>query len=364
MKISFAQGPDEFSFGLRQQVFARLSQEGHRYGDKSTILKSLFWLVCLACSYSLAIRTGESLVARFLFGVVAAYSLFFFVINTCHDAVHGCLWRSRKLNWITHTLFFNLLGVDSRLWGIRHLKAHHIFPNIPGCDSDIDETVIIRLSPHNQWRFFYRFQHWYAPLIYAILPLHSVFYQDVAYLFRQKIANVKNLDRSPKVIGQFVFLKSLYLFFWILAPWWISGESLSTIIMGYVMINFALGLAFIPIAATHLNAFAAHPLPNKQNQIPSSYAKFQIASSLDWSPLSPIATFFYGGLNSHAAHHLFPRISHRHYHWITEIIYAECAKRNLAYHQTSFFGCVYSHFKYLKLLGTTKDIQLNLREAI
>ncbi|MCO5142582.1 MAG: fatty acid desaturase [Oligoflexia bacterium] len=363
-KISFALKQDKFSSRIRNRVFSEFTQAEHRYADAFVFSKAAFWLLSTLLFYFLCLTTELGFLGHILYAVASAYSLFFLVINTCHDAVHGCLWVSKRANRITHALLFNLLGVDSRLWGLRHLRSHHLFPNIPGCDSDIDETAIIRLSPHNRWRPIYRIQHFYLLLIYAILPLHSVFYQDIAYLFRKDIANVHNIQHSKIEVLQFIFLKIVYFFFWIVLPWVIIGSSFLSVFLGYLLVNFLLGPAFIPIAATHLNDKAAHPKLDDSKIIQTSYTRFQLASSLDWAPLSEVATFFYGGLNSHAAHHLFPRISHRHYHWITKIIREECKEFNIPYHSTSFIGSFVSHFKYIKHLGISKIVRLDLKEEL
>lgn len=78
-------------------------------------------------------------IALGLFGILLAF-------NCSHDCVHNTFSKSRKLNNFIYYITFNLQGVNSRLWKIRHIASHHIFPNVDGCDADIDNNPFIRLS--------------------------------------------------------------------------------------------------------------------------------------------------------------------------------------------------------------------------
>ncbi|MFK8103195.1 MAG: fatty acid desaturase [Saprospiraceae bacterium] len=59
----------------------------------------------------------------------------------------------------------------------------------------------------------------------------------------------------------------------------------------------------------------------------------------------------FGGFNSHAAHHLFPKIPHTLYTEVTPYIQKYAARYNLPYHQLSMLAAIRSHFLYLKKLG-------------
>ena len=52
-------------------------------------------------------------------------------------------------------LSFSLLGVSAYLWRMRHTRSHHVFPNVNGCDVDIDENPFVRLSPNQPWRWYF-----------------------------------------------------------------------------------------------------------------------------------------------------------------------------------------------------------------
>jgi len=72
----------------------------------------------------------------------------------------------------------------------------------------------------------------------------------------------------------------------------------------------------------------------------------------DFDPKNKIIGWFIGGLNCQVEHHLFPNISHVHYHKISDIVKKTARKYGLPYHaQSSFFKAVVQHRKMLNKLG-------------
>ncbi|MGL4421867.1 MAG: fatty acid desaturase, partial [Gemmataceae bacterium] len=61
--------------------------------------------------------------------------------------------------------------------------------------------------------------------------------------------------------------------------------------------------------------------------------------------------FFVGGVNAHAAHHLFPHVSHAHYRPIAAIIEATAAEHGVPYRKTTLPGIIVSHFRFLHRMG-------------
>ena len=55
------------------------------------------------------------------------------------------------------TASFTLLGANTYLWRLRHVKSHHNFPNVNGRDIDIDDTAFLRLSPNQPRRRYHRY---------------------------------------------------------------------------------------------------------------------------------------------------------------------------------------------------------------
>src|SRR5205814_1826400 len=128
-------------------------------------------------------------------------------INIGHDAAHHVLTRRPALDDLIQALSFTLLGVNAYLWRLRHTRSHHVFPNVNGCDIDIDDNHFVRLSPNQPWRPHFRFQHLYAPLAYVFVALHTVLWQDFVYLFKKRLANMTDLKHPPHEYAVFFLSK-------------------------------------------------------------------------------------------------------------------------------------------------------------
>ena len=82
------------------------------------------------------------------------------------------------------------------------------------------------------------------------------------------------------------------------------------------------------------------------------FATHQLKTAVDFSPRNPLITWYVGGLNFQAVHHLFPKISHIHYPRLARIVAEVSQKYDLRYRCTpSFLKAVRSHFRWLRRMG-------------
>src|SRR5262245_3359415 len=182
---------------------ARRVSEYFRRTGKSRYADGLFWTKALlfgglaAGSYALILWHPFPLWVLMPVALVYGVATLLLAINVGHDAAHGTVVRSRWANALIQFGCFTLVGVNAYLWRMRHTKSHHIFPNVNGCDIDIDENPFLRLSPNQPWRPRFRFQHLYAPLAYVFVALHTVLFQDFVYLAKRELANMRDI-RHPR----------------------------------------------------------------------------------------------------------------------------------------------------------------------
>jgi linoleoyl-CoA desaturase len=345
---------DPFFEELLVRVKADVLTQGEGRAGIRTFLKGLFWAALSCTAYVTVLSQRLSATHSFFIALIFGLSVFFLVVNLSHDAAHGSLFRSRRANRIAHFLLFNLMGVDSSFWGSRHVHEHHTFPNVQGHDIDIDEITMLRLSPHNKWRSFHAWQAFYAPLIYLIATLHAIVLQDWLHLKSRLEIQESKVERR-RTLALFMAAKFYYLSIWVLLPICLTSYSGLQIGLTYLAVSAVVAFGFVPIVATHLASPCEFPLPDDQNRLPYSFARHQLACSLDWYPKSKIAAFFYGGLNSHAAHHLFPRVSHEHYAQIAVIIEEVARSYGVPYNCASFWGALQAHFNHLYELGRSKE---------
>lgn len=344
---------DRFLVTLRRRVAAYFEETGRsRTGGKELLIKGLFYGLLTAAFYALTLSGRLGPVGTLSAATASGVFLLLLVTNVAHDAAHDALSGNKKFDGIMHTLIFSLLGSNAYLWRLRHVKSHHNFPNVNGCDIDIDENPFIRLSPNHPARWYQAYQHLYAPFVYGLVALHSIFVQDLIYLFKKRLANLKDIKHPPHQYLLFVATKVLYLGLALALPmalldflWW-------QVLAGYVFVTMLQSLLFVLLLiGTHFTEETAFPAISDEGYLPHSWADHALLTSTDWSPQSYLANFVAGGANAHAAHHLFPNVSHVHYRAITAVIRETAGEFGKPYKETSLWRMVASHFRLLRRLG-------------
>lgn len=352
--MKFRSRPDPtFHRALRRAVDRYFALNGrHRFATPGLWLKAALyaggliggwlWLVAGPISFI------EQLAAYTLFGMASLL----LVLNLAHDAAHNALVPSRRVNRILFSLTFGTLGVDAPLWAMRHVHSHHLYPNINGCDADIDHNPFLRLSPNHPWRPRHRFQHLYAPLIYMLVNLHAALVQDVIYIFKTELANLRGIRHPPSRYIGFVLGKLAYIGLVLAAPILTSHLPSWQVALAHVASTAVMSLFFVvTLTGTHFADGNAFPALAEDGTIEGSFTEHVFASSLDWHPTSKLAAALVGGLNAHVAHHLFPAVSHAHYPAISAIIERLARRHGIAYRRTSWDGLVGAHFRHLCRLG-------------
>ena len=210
---------DLFYKALRARVTTYLrSRPNEGFGNWLMVLKGSLFLTLYWGVYATILLGGFSAQnVVLLYGLLGMLGLLV-AFNLSHDAVHGTLTRFPKFNKAIYYLSFNPLGTDAYLWQIRHLKSHHLYPNVDDCDADIDSNFLIRLSPNRPLLPHHRWQHVYAPFLYAFYTLQWVFIKDLSYLFRKNLANLRQIKHPwVEVLGFFLF-KAFYFWYLIYVP--------------------------------------------------------------------------------------------------------------------------------------------------
>lgn len=343
---------DAFYRDVRADALAHLKTAGpsvaHPLIQAKAALLVLAAGACYAAALSADIATGWRFFLYAGFGALAVL----IALNVGHEAAHGLLFRRRWANALANRLAFALVGVDGRMWTLRHLSSHHIYPNVLGCDADIDANYLLRLHPQHPRRAYQAWQHLYAPFVYLLVQPHSIFVQDVVYLSKDRLANLRGLRPRAAEITEFVAVKALHFAIALVLPWLATGLPFWTVLAFYALAGMLMSALFVGLLiGTHFadgNAFLER---GADGAVDGQWAAHAVESSLDWSPRSGVAIHLAGGLNAHAAHHLFPRVSHRHYPALTAIVARQAARHGLAYRATGWTGMIAAHFRFLRALG-------------
>src|SRR5690349_1572675 len=153
-KIRFKKNSSPFYTELKKEVDKLLDKNTLDNAKREMLIKFVFYSILFIALYS---TIYTQFVSSNFYLLTLNYVLFgltgiLLAFNCAHDCVHNTFSKNKRLNAIVFYWVFNLQGVNSRLWHKRHIASHHIFPNVDGCDADIDDNPFMRLSPHHKLR--------------------------------------------------------------------------------------------------------------------------------------------------------------------------------------------------------------------
>jgi linoleoyl-CoA desaturase len=277
------------------------------------------------------------------------------VFNVAHDASHHAVSEKKWVNQMLEYMW-DTAGISSYFWKLKHNISHHGFTNVPGKDGDIDQSGLILLNPYTSRKWFHRYQHIYAPFLYALLSLNIIYIKDFKLLFANEFGN-KTVSRHPvKEIVILLFGKLFFISYMIVIPKINLQLSWMQIIGYHLLMNLAIGwlIGFV-LVPVHVTEAATYRKPDDNGLIHCDWGEHQMEATVDFSANNYIVNFFSGGLNTHVAHHLFPSINHIHYYQITKIIRQTALELKIPYRNYSWFRVFVDHLKFLKRLGN--DLQ-------
>jgi linoleoyl-CoA desaturase len=278
-------------------------------------------------------------------------------LSIMHDANHGAYSKNKQVNNALGFLI-NFLGAYHINWQIQHNMLHHSFTNIDGFDGDI-ENLVMRFSPTQKRRKYFRFQVFYAPFLYGLMTLYWMISKDFERVVKyNRMGYLKRKGLSyRKTMGIVILNKTWYLGLTLILPLLIVNIPWWQTILGFLMMHYICGLMlsliFQPAHVVEHNKFVH--APEEGEVIQEHWTVHQLRTTSNFAHRSRIFSWFIGGLNYQIEHHLFPHICHIHYKNISKIVKATAEKYDIPYHQhRTFFGALGSHFRLLNQLGTGK----------
>lgn len=354
MKLKFQTSKtDSFACTLQQRVQRITRLPGFMAQCRRRLwLKLFFYTLMFTGSYTLLVFAHyQNLLLLTLNYMVLGLSGILLAFNAAHDAVHGTFSENRRINHFIFTLCFNLQGVNGMLWRKRHIASHHVFPNVDGCDADIDDNPFMRLSASQPRAAHHRWQHWYATVLYMCYTLHWILFKDFLYLGKKQLANLKDLRYSYRQIISVVLWKCVYFLYMIVLPV-MAGYSCTSVLVAFALMHMTISLFFVwTLIISHLCEETSFPTAGENGFLPYNFHEHQLAVSLDYHPGSMVANWIFGGFNAHSAHHLFHRLPHTAYPFISRTIRITAAQYSYPYHSLPLHKALLSHYGYLKMLG-------------
>lgn len=279
-------------------------------------------------------------------------------MSVMHDANHQVYSSKRKVNTRLGYLI-NLLGGYHHNWIIQHNMLHHTYTNIDGFDEDID-TPVLRFSPEQEHKKFFKYQLYYAPFLYGFLTLNWLTFKDFTQLISYEKKNLlKRVGTTlPRATTVVILNKLWYLVLFIglpillvSVPWWYM-------VVGFFVMHFISGLFLsLVFQSAHVLSETEFYAVAEDLSVENNWAIHQMRTTANFGHKSNVFSWFIGGLNYQIEHHLFPNICHVHYKKLSDIVREVAAKHEVPYNEhKTFLDAVKSHFKLVDYLGKGKDL--------
>lgn len=348
IKPAFAKTSEEQLFlQLKKEVQAAV-RDLAPYRQLQITLKAILFPVLYLFTYITALNFGSD--------IVILYTCYFFLglllvlnfLNLIHEAVHGTLFRNKRLNnWYVH--FFDLMGANSYIWKIRHTRFHHNYPNIMGWDTDFEQSPIARVFPHGPFSSMHKYQHIYLPLIYPLYLLNWLLIRDFKDFFSRKQIIWKAVT-IPRIEYVKLFLfKAIFLGYTIILPTLFLDISWEEAVTAFLIMVFTASIiSLLVLLSPHASTESDFPVPDEHGKMPTPWFMHQLSCTNDVKEDNWFIRFFMGCFNYHIAHHLFPSVNHVYYPEITQIIQRFADKNNLPYRQFPLATSLKNHYLLLK----------------
>ncbi len=347
IKPSFAKNKEFLFQELRREVFDTVKNLQPHKQIEITLKAILFPLMYLA-TYISAIEFGNNISVLYTCYFLLGLFLVLNFLNLIHEAVHGTLFRNKRLNnWYVH--FFDLMGANSYIWKIRHTRLHHNYPNVMGWDSDFEQSPVARVFPHGAFSSIHKYQHIYLPLIYPLYLVNWLLVRDFKDFFNKKQL-IWKVASIPKIEYAKLFLfKGFFIGYTIVLPKLMLNISWAQAIIAFLIMIFTASIiSLLVLLSPHANTESEFPLPDENGKIAHSWFEHQLSCTNDVKEDNWFIRFFMGCFNYHIAHHLFPSVNHVYYPEVTQIIKRFAVENDLPYKQFPLATSLVNHYRLLK----------------
>jgi len=278
-------------------------------------------------------ETGLRLLALFMLAFISVQAGYI-----AHEAGHGAITRQRWLVVLIGQFFNTFLTALCYSHFQKIHVCHHAHCNEREVDIDLQSNLVSLYPEARQknsntrvGRFITRYQ---AYLIWPLVSLQG---------FTLKIDSLKTLKQYPDRtrIDQFVLL--LHLLIWFGVPVYTLGLADAT--LNYLLMTWFigpyLGTVFL---VNHIGTRIIQP----GEKMPRFMRQLTTTRNLGESVMENI---FFGGLNNHIEHHLFPSIPTYRLRRARKIVRVYCRQHGLIYREMSWRKAATEVFSYLQLVA-------------
>jgi linoleoyl-CoA desaturase len=350
------QNHPEFFKVLRKRVNAYFKEKKiTKYANLNMKFKTLFMVVLYFTPMVLmAVGFIHSLWPMIAMWILMGLGMSGIGLSVMHDANHGAYSKNQKVNDIV-SFSLNFVGGYPINWRIQHNVLHHSFTNIEGYDEDIEKKGVMRFSPTQKRLGFFKFQIFYAPILYGILTIYWFLVKDFEQIIRydkKELLKAHGITLNKGLLT-IAFHKIWYTALTLVLPMCMLNILWWQVLLGFLLMHFISGmilaLIFQPAHVVQETEFFSP----KDGTVENNWAIHQMKTTSNFANGSFIFSWLIGGLNYQIEHHLFPNICHVHYRNIAPIVKETAKEFGVPYyHNKTFYNALVSHFMLLNKLGT------------
>jgi linoleoyl-CoA desaturase len=272
--------------------------------------------------------------------------------NIQHDGGHGG-YSSRA--WVNKmmALSLDLLGGTAYFWHYKHNIAHHTHPNVQGHDDDINLGPLGRVSPHQKWRPYHRFQFAYLWAFYSLLAVEWQITGEFRNFISKRTIGSTRVP-FPRGREQLIFWLGKLTFFSLAFVLPISMHSFGRVMGVYGIAAATLGLVLATVfQLAHCSDEAQFRMPPSGSvSVARPWAEHQVETAVDFARGNRMLSWYLGGLNFQIEHHLFPKICHVHYAALAPIIEDVCRSNGVRYFCFPTARAAFrAHVRWLVVMG-------------
>jgi linoleoyl-CoA desaturase len=315
-------------------------------------LRAVIMLLLFTIPYFIIVTHACSMLVNIICCIIMGIGMAGIGLGISHQASHGTVSKYRFLNKLM-SLTFNMLGMSSYLWHIKHDVFHHAYTNIYAKDEALKEGTLFRFTKDTPFLKCHKFQHLYAFFIYAIFTIFWAFALDFEKLWRYNANGSPNFKKhATSEIVTFWITKIYYVAICFIIPFYFKFTILN-IACGFLIVHITGSLIITHVLQVeHINTATDLLVSDENGFVYKNWAQNQLEGTANFKCDNIILSWYLAGVNFQIEHHLFPEINAVHYPEISNIIKMVCAKYNLKYIEFSSFGAALNaHYKALKILG-------------
>lgn len=282
-----------------------------------------------------------------LLGAVALALLPFVLIGLAmhagHNAVHRAFAKGKRANDIG-LYAIDWLGVNGRLWQLRHLE-HHKYPNNAQFDPDLDGGGVLDLRPSRPNRLRGLAQACYCLIAYGLVVFKLQINDDLKFIGGGHVGS-KDLSRDRAGLALRSLAGKAVFFSWALVlPLSVlpAGQALGAFAYCYAAMGVILSLIF---QVAHCNTRVEHETSPQGGG--GDFFSIQTCATANFHVRSKLVSWYLAGLNLQIEHHICPSLPNPLLRKMREVVRSACDGKQGEYIEfATYMDAFRDHLQFL-----------------